>query len=50
VGFSALDARKLGFTVTVIESACRAIDLEGSLARMKEEWTRSGVKIEVGNP
>jgi nicotinamidase/pyrazinamidase len=50
VGFSALDARKLGFTVTVIESACRAIDLEGSLARMKEEWTRSGVKIEAGNP
>ena len=50
VGFSALDARKLGFTVTVIESACRAIDLEGSLARMKEEWTRSGVNIEAGNP
>jgi nicotinamidase/pyrazinamidase len=50
VGFSALDARKLGFTVTVIESACRAIDLEGSLARMKEEWTRAGVKIEAGNP
>jgi nicotinamidase/pyrazinamidase len=45
VGFSALDARKLGFTVTVVEGACRAIDLEGSLARMKEEWTRAGVKV-----
>jgi nicotinamidase/pyrazinamidase len=45
VGFSALDARKLGFTVTVVEGACRAIDLEGSLSRMKEEWARAGVKV-----
>lgn len=44
VGFSALDARKLGFGVTVVESACRAIDLEGSLARMKEEWRKAGVQ------
>jgi nicotinamidase/pyrazinamidase len=45
VGFSALDARKLGFGVTVVESACRAIDLQGSLRRMKEEWRKSGVQI-----
>jgi nicotinamidase/pyrazinamidase len=45
VGFSALDARKLGFTVTVVESACRAIDLEGSLQRMKQDWARAGVKL-----
>jgi nicotinamidase/pyrazinamidase len=45
VGFSALDARKLGFTVTVVEGACRAIDLQGSLARMKEEWAAAGVKV-----
>ena len=44
VGFSALDARKLGFRVTVVESACRAIDLQGSLARMKEEWRKAGVR------
>jgi nicotinamidase/pyrazinamidase len=45
VGFSALDARKLGFTVSVVEAACRAIDLEGSLARMKEEWSKAGVHV-----
>jgi nicotinamidase/pyrazinamidase len=45
VGFSALDARNLGFTVTVVEGACRAIDLEGSLARMKEEWAKAGVHV-----
>lgn len=45
VGFSALDARKLGFRVTVVESACRAIDLQGSLARMKEAWRKAGVQI-----
>lgn len=44
VGFSALDARKLGFSVTVIESACRAIDLHGSLDRMKAEWRKAGVQ------
>jgi nicotinamidase/pyrazinamidase len=45
VGFSALDARKFGLGVTVIENACRAIDLEGSLARMKQAWANAGVKV-----
>jgi nicotinamidase/pyrazinamidase len=45
VGFSAIDARKLSFGVTVIENACRAIDLQGSLARMKQEWAKAGVKV-----
>ena len=45
VGFSALDARKLGFEVTVLESACRAIDIGGSLAAMKRSWVQSGVKL-----
>jgi len=31
VNYSAVDARRLGFAVVVIESACRAIDLGGSL-------------------
>lgn len=35
--YSALDARKLGYEVTVVETACRAIDTEGSLA---VAWTR----------
>jgi nicotinamidase/pyrazinamidase len=32
VGFSALDARTAGFEAIVVEDACRAIDLAGSLA------------------
>jgi nicotinamidase-related amidase len=34
---TALDARLLGYEVTVIEAGCRGIDLEGSLA---EGWRR----------
>jgi nicotinamidase/pyrazinamidase len=45
VGFSALDARKLGFAVTVVEPACRAIDLEGSLAEMRRRWAEAGVTV-----
>jgi nicotinamidase/pyrazinamidase len=37
VHYSAVDARRLGFDAVVIESACRAIDLAGSLAAA---WTR----------
>ncbi|EON11504.1 MULTISPECIES: bifunctional nicotinamidase/pyrazinamidase [Pandoraea] len=33
VAWSALDAKAAGFDVCVIEHACRAIDLDGSLAR-----------------
>jgi nicotinamidase/pyrazinamidase len=36
VAWTALDGRKSGFEVSVIEDACRAINLEGSLARA---WT-----------
>jgi nicotinamidase/pyrazinamidase len=45
VGFSALDARRLGFTVTVVEEACRAIDLQGSLAAMHRQWSEAGVEL-----
>ena len=45
VGFSALDAARLGFGVTVLQSACRAIDLNGSLAAMQAEWAKAGVKV-----
>jgi nicotinamidase/pyrazinamidase len=47
VGFSALDARKLGFSATVVESACRAIDLQGSLSRMKDALAGAGVRVEA---
>jgi nicotinamidase/pyrazinamidase len=43
VAYSALDARRLGFEVTVIESACRAIDLDGSLAAAWKQMEEAGV-------
>ena len=44
VAWSALDARAAGFEATVIEDACRAIDLEGSLARGWQQMLASGVQ------
>jgi nicotinamidase/pyrazinamidase len=44
VAWSALDARAAGFEVTVIEDACRAIDLDGSLARAWFDMAAAGVK------
>jgi nicotinamidase/pyrazinamidase len=44
VAWTALDGRSAGFEVTVIEDACRAIDLEGSLARAWSEMQRTGVR------
>ena len=43
VAWSALDARAAGFEVAVIEDACRAIDLHGSLARAWEQLHAAGV-------
>ncbi|MEX2520104.1 MAG: bifunctional nicotinamidase/pyrazinamidase [Paracoccaceae bacterium] len=43
VRFSAIDAAALGFTVTVVEDACRAIDLDGSLDAAWAEMTAVGV-------
>jgi len=45
VAWSALDARREGFAVTVIVDACRAIDLEGSLARAMAEMRDAGVAL-----
>jgi len=45
VAYSAIDAAKLGYTVTVIESACRAIDLDGSLAVARQNMTQAGVAL-----
>ena len=44
VRFSAVDAAKLGFDVTVVEDCCRAIDLDGSLAAAIEEMDANGVR------
>ncbi|WP_349604600.1 bifunctional nicotinamidase/pyrazinamidase [Cupriavidus sp. DF5525] len=43
VAWSALDARAAGFEAAVIEDACRAIDLEGSLAQAWQDLGAAGV-------
>ncbi|PWE27725.1 bifunctional nicotinamidase/pyrazinamidase [Pararhodobacter marinus] len=45
VAFSALDAAKLGFDVSVRLDACRAIDLDGSLASALEQMRAAGVRL-----
>jgi nicotinamidase/pyrazinamidase len=44
VAWSALDARKAGFTVAVIEDATRGIDTGGSLARSWQDMMEAGVR------
>jgi nicotinamidase/pyrazinamidase len=43
VAYSALDAVELGFAAIVIEDACRAIDLGGSLAQSRDRMRAAGV-------
>ncbi|AOJ80607.1 nicotinamidase [Burkholderia savannae] len=43
IAWSALDARAAGFDAAVIEDACRAIDLDGSLARAWASLAAAGV-------
>lgn len=45
VAYSALDAARLGFDVTVRLDACRAIDLDGSLAAALAEMRAAGVTL-----
>ncbi|MCE6952423.1 bifunctional nicotinamidase/pyrazinamidase [Cereibacter sphaeroides] len=47
VAYSALDAARLGFGVTVLEGACAAIDLNGSLAAMRAQMLDAGVRLEA---
>jgi nicotinamidase/pyrazinamidase len=46
VAWSAIDAAKLGFTVRVLEDACRAIDLDGSLEAARAAMRAAGVALE----
>ena len=46
VNFSALDGARLGYSVNVIQAACRAIDLEGSLAVAQKAMRDAGVRLE----
>ncbi|MGA3130731.1 MAG: bifunctional nicotinamidase/pyrazinamidase [Terracidiphilus sp.] len=43
VGSSALDARRLGFPAVILRDACRAIDLNGSVAVIETQFTEAGV-------
>ncbi|WP_175700464.1 bifunctional nicotinamidase/pyrazinamidase [Burkholderia ambifaria] len=43
VAWSALDARAAGFEAAVINDACRAIDLNGSLAHASQQMQAAGV-------
>jgi nicotinamidase/pyrazinamidase len=45
VAYSALDARKLGFSAKVLLEACRGIDLNGSMAIMAEKMRGAGVEL-----
>ena len=46
VNFSAVDAARLGFRVRVIESLCRAIDLDGSLEAARSGMRAAGVALD----
>lgn len=46
VAWSAIDAAKLGFTARVLESATRAIDLDGSRDRARADMRAAGVSLE----
>ena len=45
VGYSALDARRLGFEAIVLRDACRAIDLNGSVAAIEVQFAQAGIKL-----
>ena len=45
VGYSALDARRLGLPAFIVRDACRAIDLGGSVARMEAAFAACGVVL-----
>jgi nicotinamidase/pyrazinamidase len=44
VHYSAVDARRLGFAALLVEDACRAIDLDGSLAAAMRSMAAAGVE------
>jgi nicotinamidase/pyrazinamidase len=45
VGYSALDARRLGLPAVILRDACRAIDLNGSVAKIEAEFAQAGVTL-----
>ncbi|AEI95625.1 bifunctional nicotinamidase/pyrazinamidase [Roseobacter litoralis] len=49
VNYSAIDAAKLKFDVTVREDLCRAIDLDGSRNAAHQAMQNAGVRLETAN-
>ena len=45
VFFSAMDGREAGFEVDIATSACRGIDIDGSLARAMRSMSEAGVML-----
>lgn len=45
VGSSALDARRVGLPSIVILDCCRAIDVDGSVAKIEAEFAKAGVEM-----
>jgi nicotinamidase/pyrazinamidase len=45
VGYSALDARRLGFQAVILRDACRSIDLNGSVATIEAAFEQAGVAV-----
>ncbi len=45
VAYSAQDAARLAYNVRVVEAACRAIDLDGSLDAARRAMTQAGVEL-----
>ncbi len=45
VGHSALDARSFGLEAVIVRDACRAIDLDGSVASIEAEFAQCGVSV-----
>ncbi len=45
VGYSALDASRLGFEAVVLKDACRAIDLNGSAEVIERHFAKAGVQV-----
>jgi nicotinamidase/pyrazinamidase len=45
VRYSAVDARAAGLQAVVIEDACRAIDLDGSVEAARRDFLQSGVTV-----
>lgn len=43
--YSALDARRLGFEVSVVQAGCRAIDLDGSAAAATAQMQAAGIRL-----